>query len=143
MSERIAVKELERLLRSEPRSIEDLTGMVAEKRERAIDLLEFDFPSGEGVSGLWIAQKERDVIVHAPSSKLRRDAIIGHELGHILCGHSLHLGVGLQLADIDVARYLAREHFENAREAEAERIGTLIATALHHRPIGWASARLR
>lgn len=140
----LAERELSRLLHSgRAATIEQLTELVAEGRGRPIELVEFAFPARGGMSGLWIAQKDADVIAYAPSSALRRDAIIGHELGHMLCGHELQGGEGLDLQDIDVARYLAREHYGTAREAEAERMGTLIAAALRRPAQSWASSRLR
>ena len=64
---------------------------------------------------------------------LRRVAIIGHELGHMLLGHSPgDAGAALSQAvpELDVARYLGRTMYTEQAEAEAERLGTQIVKAL-------------
>jgi hypothetical protein len=114
-------------------SIEDVVERVAAGRGRPIQLLPFAFPQGE-LSGMWLALNDLDVVVFPQeASPLRRVAIIGHELGHMLLGHSpggtaaalFHAVPGL-----DVARYLGRTMYTEQAEAEAERLGTQIVKAL-------------
>src|SRR5664280_3748430 len=69
-------------------SIEDVVERVAAWRGRPIQVLAFAFPQGE-LSGMWLALNGLDVVVFPQdASPLRRVAIIGHELGHMLLGHS-------------------------------------------------------
>ena len=114
-------------------SIEDVVERVAAWRGRPIQVLAFAFPQGE-LSGMWLALNGLDVVVFPQeASPLRRVAIIGHELGHMLLGHSPgDAGAALSQAvpELDVARYLGRTMYTEQAEAEAERLGTQIVKAL-------------
>ena len=136
---------LRRLLADSP-DIDALVERVADHRQRRTQLLAYEFPAGAEVSGMWLALPDQDVIAYpSGASPMRRCAVIGHEIGHMLLEHDVaSLGKALDLADVPVARFLAREHYDNVEEAAAERVATLVVRELMGRKgTHWLSARLR
>ena len=58
-------------------------------RDRQIDLVPWTFEGAGGPSGIFIPSAAADyVFFDAAASPGRREQIIGHELGHLLLGHS-------------------------------------------------------
>ena len=139
----------ERLLRrllADSLDIDALVQRVADHRERRIQLLAYQFPESVEVSGMWLALPDQDVIAYpSGATEMRRCAVVGHEIGHMLLDHDVSgLGKTLDLADVPVSRFLAREHYNNAEEAAAERIATLVVRDLMGgKGTHWLSARLR
>jgi len=134
---------------SQASSIDDLVDRVAKHRHRSIQLLPFEFPVGGGLSGMWLALHETDVVVYPSGGpNLQRVAVVGHELGHMLLGHS-PAGVAPALArampDLDIARYLGRTVYADQAEADAEYIATVILRTLEMQTAveGSVSERLR
>lgn len=138
---------LRRLLMSAT-SIEDLVDRVASQRGRPIQLLPFRFPR-EDLSGMWLALSDLDVVVYPDdATSVRRVAILGHELGHMLLGHSpggATEALSQAVPDLDVTRFLGRTMYTDQAEVDAERIGTQILEALAMRDAarGSVSERLR
>ena len=130
-------------------SIEDLVERVAKQRARPIQLLPFAFPAGSDLSGMWLALNDLDVLVFPKdATPLRRIAIVGHELGHMLLGHSpggAAQALSRALPDLDVSRFLGRTMYTDVAEIDAERLGTQILEALAMRDAarGSTSERLR
>ncbi len=136
---------LRRLL-ADSRDVDTLVERVADHRHRRIQLLAYDFPATVDVSGMWLALPDQDVIAYpSGASPMRRCAVIGHEIGHMLLDHDVaSIGKTLDLADVPVTRFLAREHYDNTEEAAAERVATLVVRDLMGRKgTHWLSARLR
>lgn len=130
-------------------SIEDLVQRVAAQRARPIQLLPFDFHPGSDLSGMWLALNDLDVLVYPrDATPLRRIAIVGHEVGHMLLGHSpggAAPALSLAMPDLDVSRFLGRTMYTDLAEVDAERLGTQILEALAMRDAarGSSSERLR
>lgn len=84
-------------------------------------------------SGLWIATGDRDYIVTPENaSPARHNAIVCHELAHMLLGHEGSLGMhAASIAPgIDpavAARFLGRHAYDNELEHSAETLGTQLA----------------
>lgn len=136
---------LRRLLAGSP-DIDALVDRVADHRHRSIQLLAYEFPANVEVSGMWLTLPDQDLIAYpSGASEMRRCAVIGHEIGHMLLEHDVAgLGKTLELSDVPVNRFLAREHYDNAEEAAAERVATLVVRDLMGRKgTHWLSARLR
>lgn len=118
-----------------PWDIEQLVDRLAVHRGRPIRLVAWDFPAGGGAaSGLWLPSARTDYVFYdRAASPTRREQIIGHELGHLLLGHTAHLGnapAGLiealapSLSPELARRFLARTGYQVEEEATAEEFGT-------------------
>lgn len=133
---RKALSRLERELPM-PWNINQLVTSLAQKRSRLIRLVPWQFPAGDGSpSGLWMPTATADYIFYdETASHSRREQIIGHELGHILLGHTPRLrdapagliealapSVSPELARRFLA--LARNGYGERDEAVAEEFGT-------------------
>lgn len=127
-----------------PWSIEELTEALGAHRARLIRLLPWTFPAApEAPSGLWVATDQADYVFYdAEASPARREQIIGHELGHLLLGHTPRLSeafdgliealapsVSPELARQVLA--MARTGYAEAEEAAAELFGTSLLRAAH------------
>lgn len=127
-----AVRVAQRLI-PDPWSIEGFVESVSAHRGRLIEIGEDDL-SAWGASGLWLDFGTHDVILHRRgASPAQREAIICHELGHMLCGHeSLGcLGSSAESNPLDTTlatRMLGRTQYDDAREAEAERFSARMLT---------------
>lgn len=130
---------------------------VAAHRGRALRLLPFDL-GPDAPSGLWVKTAESDYVLYdANASAQQRDAIICHELAHMLLQHDpgengAELGqlVDTPLISADVAaRFLPRHGYADDAEADAENVATHLASELAVRAASYAlrqdnvSARLR
>ncbi|HET9141840.1 hypothetical protein [Actinophytocola sp.] len=123
-----------------PFSIEALCAQVARSRGRELHLHPLPYPHTPDLPcGIWIATADADHIVHAHgASALHQQNIILHEIGHMLCDHTVTAGSDLAalLTDLDpamVRRVLARTRYSTPQEEEAEMVAALIM-----RQAGWA-----
>ncbi len=127
---------------SVPWNIDTLINRLAAARGRAIELVPWKFPKGtKDPSGLWIPSLRADYIFYdraASISPERRDQIIGHELGHVLCDHQPRLqdappgvleALAPSLSPGLSRRILAmsRDGYEEFHEATAEEFGTKLS----------------
>ncbi|AEV84171.1 hypothetical protein ACWT_3148 [Actinoplanes sp. SE50] len=104
-------------------------------RGRPIHLIAMPMPPG-GPSGVWISARDYDAIFYeADTGRPHQDHIIGHELGHLLCGHERGVGDDLArmlLPDLDpalVRRVLQRTGYSAIDEREAEMVASLLLRA--------------
>lgn len=127
-----------------PWSIEELAERLGARRGRPIRLVSWTFPrEPEAPTGLWVRTDQADYVFYdATASPSRREQIIGHELGHLLLGHTPRLSEafdGLIEALVpsvspELARRmlsLARTGYAEAEEAAAELFGTSLIRAAH------------
>jgi hypothetical protein len=110
---------------------------IAHLRGRALRLQPVPGLSATAPCGLWISLPDTDYIVFDPdTSRLHAEHIVLHELGHMLCGHSISMDLGSGtlarlMPDLDpktVARVLGRVSYPTAQEQEAELLASLIRT---------------
>ena len=121
---------------------------VARERGRPIHIVDFEFDAESKISGAWRSGDEDDtILVPATASSLRREAIVAHEIAHMMLGHTpADLGfVGeaavagvmsmMLVADSDLARkFLFRHAYDEVAEADAEQLATLIISAITASP---------
>jgi hypothetical protein len=118
-----------------PFTVTGLVDMLAEQRQRPIDI--GTLPAGLTVNacGAWLHLADRDVIfVEAKTSPFHRDHIVLHEIGHMLCDHhskadDMVADLGRFLPDLSpalVQRLLARTGYTTDEEQEAELVASLI-----------------
>lgn len=131
----------------EPWSVDELVQRIAAKRGRPIAIVPLPL-TPQQASGYWLAEHDRDVLV-VPESATgeRRDAIIGHELAHVLLSHEPPVsfttpeelsGVTSSSSEELIDRFLrhrdfliesralARERYDAVIEREAEAFATLL-----------------
>ncbi|KJK33399.1 hypothetical protein UK23_46210 [Lentzea aerocolonigenes] len=128
-----------------PFSIEALCAQVSASRGRALHLHPLPYNGAADLPcGLWVATAQADHIFHARgASALHQQNIILHEIGHMLCDHTLDSadGVTALLGDLDpavVRRVLARTRYSTPAEQEAEMVAALI-----REQAGWSIAPAR
>lgn len=121
-------------------SVDDLVAAVGASRGRPFRI--FGAPlRGTMTSGAWIPTTQADYVLYPESaSPTRREAVICHELGHVLLHHdpALHetlspalLGqVAPSLSQSTARAMMFRSSYTNQEEADAEYLGTVLATAL-------------
>ena len=127
-----------------PWSIEALTERLGTQRAKPIRLVAWTFPADPDVpTGLWVATDQADYVFYdAGASPARREQIIGHELGHLLLGHTPRLSEALDgliealapSVSPELARQvlaMARTGYAEAEEAAAELFGTSLLRAAH------------
>ena len=131
-----------------PWSADEFVTRVAQQRGRPIRLLAYPL-STEDPTGFWLATAESDyIVVPDTASGARRDAIIGHELAHIVLGHDPRPATDQEgLAALApnsspelVARFLPRQGYEAAIEREAETLATRLIAHVLARSGGGAAA---
>lgn len=117
-----------------PFSLAEFCRRLEHRRGREIRLVPVVTRPG-GPCGLWVATAGTDVIFHeAATSRLHRDHIVLHEIGHLLCDHRGGPAVdialaGMLLPSLDpgmVARVLGRAAYTDTEEREAELFASLI-----------------
>ncbi|MFE9256675.1 hypothetical protein [Streptomyces sp. NPDC006879] len=111
-----------------PFSIDDLCDRIAQRRGRPIRLHPLPKEAAEsGVCGLWIGTDHEDYVFYeAQTTRVHREHIILHELGHILFGHNSLTGEGG--ADGQPPRIMGRTNYTTRQEQEAELLASLIRT---------------
>ena len=123
--------------------VDDLVGALGESRGRPLRILGTPL-CGTATSGAWIPTPQADYVLYPQSaSPTRREAVICHELGHVLLHHDPALHNTLTPALLDsvapslslptTRAMLFRSSYTNQEEAEAEYVGTILATALSGR----------
>jgi hypothetical protein len=125
-----------------PWGIEALVDRLSTLRGRRIELISWGFPSEpDAPTGMWIPTGKADYVFYEDTaSPRRREQIIGHELGHLLLGHTPRLSeapdeliaalaptVSPELAHRLLV--LARTGYGQAEEAVAELFGTSLIRA--------------
>ena len=126
----------------QPWSIDGFTANLAGDRGRQIHLIPWPLAQiDEGLSGMWIPTVRADYVFHDDrATPSRREAIIGHELGHLVLDHAARL----EDAPDDLLRALApstspelarriltrsRTTYGDAEEAIAETFATSLVRA--------------
>ena len=123
--------------------VDDLVTAVGASRGRPFRILGAPL-RGTMTSGAWVPTTKADYVLYPQSaSPTRREAVICHELGHVLLHHdpALHdaltpalLGEVAPSLSLSTARaMLFRSSYTNREEADAEYVGTVLATALADR----------
>ena len=122
----------------DPWSVDEFVGLVAGDRRRHIRVLPHDLTTGDA-TGYALRRRSEDVIV-VPIKAVgaRRDAIICHELAHIVLGHAPMVTDDIAFMSMLaphsppdlVARFLPRDGYDTDDERAAETLATrLIARA--------------
>ncbi len=117
-----------------PFSIEALRAQVAAGRGRDLHLHPLPYTGAADLPcGMWVSTARADHIFHARgASALHQQNIILHEIGHMLCDHTLandDNGLTALLGDLDpevVRRVLTRTRYSTPEEQEAEMVAVLI-----------------
>ena len=131
-----------------PWSADEFVRRVAEERSRPILLLTHPL-SSDDPTGFWLSTPAADyIVVPDNASGARRDAIISHELAHIVLNHDPRPANDLEgLAALApnsspemVARFLARQGYEAAIEHEAETLATRLIAHVEARTRSTGSA---
>ncbi|MET9226222.1 hypothetical protein [Lentzea sp. NPDC003310] len=126
-----------------PFSIEALCAQVSAARGRDLHLHPLPYTGAADLPcGLWICTVEADHVFHARgASASHQQNIVLHEIGHMLCDHSLaddDNGLTALLGDLDpavVRRVLQRTRYSTPEEQEAEMVAALIRERA-----GWGTA---
>jgi hypothetical protein len=132
--------------------VDDLVTAVGSSRGRAFRVLPVPF-RGTLTSGAWVPTAHTDYLLHPDrASPTRREAVLCHELGHVLLHHdpALHdaltpelIGQVAPSISVSTARaMLFRSSYTNQEETDAEFVGTILATALAGRRqvVHWESS---
>ncbi|MGW6929425.1 hypothetical protein ACWGE0_05110 [Lentzea sp. NPDC054927] len=117
-----------------PFSIEALCTQVSASRGRDLHLHPLAHTGAADLPcGMWVSTAKADHIFHARgASALHQQNIILHEIGHMLCDHTLandDNGLTALLGDLDpamVRRVLMRTRYSTPEEQEAEMVAALI-----------------
>lgn len=127
---------LERVEIPDPFDIETFLNLLAARRGRPLHVLPLPEQYGPlAPCGIWVATDIVDwVLVRSGTSDLHRDAILLHEIGHMVAGHQLLPMLDssvpqwlLPHLDRDmVKRVLGRTGYSEEREQEAEMLSSLI-----------------
>src|SRR5664279_3334668 len=124
-----------------PWSAEEFIHQVSRSRQRPIHLQTYPLSTGDP-TGFWLSTPAADyIIVPDSASGARRDAIIGHELAHIVLEHNPQPTTELDgLAALAphsspdlVARYLPRHGYQASIEREAETLATRLIAHIETR----------
>ncbi|WP_308820041.1 ImmA/IrrE family metallo-endopeptidase [Pseudonocardia alni] len=137
---RLCVELLDSLRLASPFTAWDLTAALAARRGRPIRITSADL-GGVAVVGHLVAQPGRDRILHdSRATKPQQEAVIYHELGHLILGHLEPGDVPLACGSVDTLRVAHADATEISvaawREWEAETAATQLAriAAVHPRP---------
>ena len=113
-------------------SADEFVHRVAEHRGRPIQLLSYPL-SSDDPTGFWLPTADTDyIVIPETASGARRDAIIGHELAHIVLGHDPLpandtaglTAVAPSSSPALVARFLPRRGYAADIERDAETLAT-------------------
>ncbi|MEU0511404.1 MULTISPECIES: hypothetical protein [Amycolatopsis] len=135
----------------QPFSVPALVDALAARRGRPIHVRTLPPGSGGSACGAWIRLATADVIyVEEKTSRVHRDHIVLHEIGHLLCDHSGAGGGAHPLArvlpDLSpdlIERLLTRTGYTTEEEQEAELVASLIRTAAQARATWTTTGALR
>jgi hypothetical protein len=126
-----------RLQLPDPFSVSALCDSISAQRGRTLYLHPLDKPEGvlDMPCGMWVATDVADhVFFEQQTSTFHQEHIILHELGHMICGHTIAiLGDDVDPAAISedtggelVQQALLRASYNTEQEQEAELVATLI-----------------
>ena len=125
----------------DPWSVDDFVGLVAAERRRPIRVLPHNLTTGDA-TGYAVRRPREDVIV-VPMNAVgaRRDAIICHELAHVVLDHAPLLKddtafVSLLAPNCPpelVARFVQRDGYDTDDERAAETLATRLITRAQSR----------
>lgn len=107
-------------------SLDEVLTAVAVKVGRPVRVK--DAPLDDDTSGVWVRTADVDWILVGAAGLERRLQVIGHEVGHIVLGHGDRV---------------ARSHYDDPLERDAELFGTLLVRRMRMPRLGSASAALR
>jgi hypothetical protein len=117
-----------------PFDLREFCRRLQQRRGREIVLVPI-VAAPSGPCGLWLALPQVDVVFHeAQTSRLHRDHIVLHEVGHMLCEHQGGPPLNESLArtllpSLDpgvVHRVLGRTAYTRFEEREAELVASLV-----------------
>ena len=123
----------------DPWSIDDFAANLARRRARAIHLIAWRLTDiDDSLTGMWIPTTVADyVFFEQQASPSRREAIIGHELGHLVLEHAARLADApddlLKALAPSVSPELARRILSRARSSygeDEEALAEIFATSL-------------
>ncbi|KXK61327.1 hypothetical protein AWW66_14370 [Micromonospora rosaria] len=117
---------------------------LARQRGRPVELV--PMPGGAAQCGALIATDQADYLFYATSTtRLHREHILLHEVGHLLCGHigdrTLAALPDLLLPNLSadlVRRVLGRSDYSAQQEQEAELVASMISQRARRDPSGRA-----
>jgi hypothetical protein len=129
----------------DPFSVPALIDAIAEQRGRALYLHPMDRVDGvpDMPCGMWVATDVADhIFFEQATSAFHQEHIILHELGHMICGHTIGM---LDSADVNVdfpadstaddpdvvASALRRASYNTRQEREAEMLASLLLERGH------------
>jgi hypothetical protein len=125
----------------DPWSVDEFVDLVAADRRRSIRLLLHDLSTGDA-TGYALRRRNEDVIVvPTRATGARRDAIICHELAHIVLEHAPHVTDDLEFLSMLaphcppalLERFLARDGYDTEDERSAETLATRLIARAHAR----------
>jgi Zn-dependent peptidase ImmA (M78 family) len=127
--------------------VDEFVQAVARYRGRRIVTLAQELGL-EAPTGYWISTTDTEYVVYPEDSNDdQRAVIICHELAHMLLNHqppegSVDLGeLAPSIAPSIAARFLNRHGFDDAMEADAERLATQLTSELDRRALSHELAR--
>ncbi len=121
-----------------PWSVDEFVSLVATDRGRPIRVLPHELSTGDATGYALRRHNEDVIVVPAKAVGARRDAIICHELAHIVLDHAPHVTDDLQFLSMLaphcppelLERFLTRDGYDTDDERAAETLATrLIARA--------------
>jgi hypothetical protein len=133
-----------------PFNLDEFCQGVARSRGRRLGLHGVPGLSATAPCGLWISTPSADYIFFEPNtSGLHSEHIVLHEVGHMLCDHSIAADVGSSalarlLPDLDprtVSLVLGRVGYTNDQEREAEMLASIIRARSARAGAGWGSGQ--
>ena len=117
-----------------PWSMERFVGAIAQMRGRPITLMAHPL-APDAASGWWLKTANTDYIIYSADchSVERREAVVAHELAHLLLGHEPAGATSGEaaLSPAIAARFMNRTAYSDRLELEAETLGTMILAACH------------
>lgn len=125
----------------DPWSADKFVDLVAANRRRPIRLLPHQLSTGDA-TGYALRRASQDVIVvPTTAAGSRRDAIICHELVHIVLDHAPHVTDDIEFLKMLaphcppelLERFLARDGYDTDDERAAETMATRLITRAHAR----------
>ncbi|RJQ77995.1 hypothetical protein D5S17_13790 [Pseudonocardiaceae bacterium YIM PH 21723] len=136
------------LPRDVPFSAQAVCRHFEERRGRKLYLHPLKELSGDAPCGMWLATDKADhIFFEERTSPLHQEHIILHEIGHMLCEHTM---ADVSLADYSgnvdpqtVTTLLGRTSYSTDQEIEAEFVATTIAEYAKRAPKPAGDAELR